>query len=128
METENKNKFYLLFQYLNQEGSTCDRQDLCSLPRQLLWLTAHPSLLSFPAISQEQPVRWKKCSVGRSFVQALFFSRDAATRGVHIQVCGRIETEGTRSDPLLPMHYKRGCLLMGQPSSDTEEGLRHNSA
>lgn len=110
LEMENKNKYHLLFHCLNQEGSTCDPQVLCSLPRQLLWLTAHSSLLSLLVIPQEQAARQMKRSVGRSLVQAPLFPRDAAAGWVHIQVCGRIGTEGTRGDPLLPVHSKCGYI------------------
>lgn len=60
-----------------------------------------------------------KRSVGRILIQAALFLRDAATRQVHVQVCGRIRTEGTVRDPALPRHCECGHILMDQPSSDT---------
>lgn len=91
METENKNKHYLLFHFLSQEGSTNDLQILCSLQEQLHCLTAHCSLPCFLLVSQVQHGRQMRHSAGSNLIQAPCFPRDAATRWVH-----RIETEGTQ--------------------------------
>lgn len=114
MRTENKNKHYLLFHCLSQEGSACEPQVLCRLSRQLHWLIAHSSLPSFLRISQEQHGRQMKHSAGSNLVQEACCPRDAATGWVH-----RIGTEGTHRDSLLPMHHKCGHLLIVQSSSDS---------
>lgn len=115
MGTENKNKHCLLFHCLSQEGSACDPQVLCSLPRQLQWLTTHSSLPSFLLISQEQHES-RQNTAGSNLVQELCFPRDAATIWVH-----RIGTEGSHRDSLLPMHHKCGHLLIVQSSSDNRK-------
>lgn len=104
MGTDSKNKHYLFFHCLSQESSTCDPQVLCSLPRQLHWLTALSSLPCFLLISQEHG-RQMKHSAGSNPVQELCFARDAATRWVH-----KIGSEGTYRDSLLPIHHKCGYL------------------